>query len=422
MKFLNSTQTDQGHLRISVGYEHMGRPVEGATVAVIGHNDGGEAVQIEELRSDASGRCPEIELPTPPIDYSLTPESPMPYSVYDLRITAAGYEPIALKGLQVLPEATAVSNINLNPLGITAQELSIPQQIITISPHTLYKEYPPKYPEDEVKPLPEPTGFVVLDRVVVPETIVVHDGRPDNASAPRYYPLFRDYIKNVASSEIYATWPKESLKSNILAIISLTLNRVFTEWYRGQGKNFTITSSTQFDQAYFHGRNIFEEISQVVDDIFTTYITRPDIRQPLFSQYNDGKRVKNEGWLSQWGSKDLADKGYMAVDILKSYYGSDIYLDEAIKVAGVPSSFPGYALNIGASGDKVRTVQNQLNTISNNYPAIPKVAATGQYDETTAASVRKFQEIFNMPQTGIVDFATWYRISHIYVAVAKLAQ
>ena len=225
----------------------------------------------------------------------------------------------------------------------------------------------------------------------------------------------------MASCEIYANWPAASLKSNILAILSFTLNRVFTEWYRGQGKNFTITNSTAYDQAYSHGRNIFAEISQVVDEIFTSYITKPDIRQPLFSQYCDGVRVKREGWLSQWGSKDLADKGYSHLDILRNYYGSSVYIDTAAKVSGIPQSYPGYALTIGSSGDKVKVIQNQLNSISNNYPAIKKVAVDGVYGAGTAAAVKKFQEIFNMPINGIVDFATWYKISAIYVAVEKLA-
>jgi len=415
-------QGERGRLQVAVGFEGMGRPVERAAVAIIARDGDGEGSQIEELVSDASGRCEVVDLPAPPIDYSLVAGSPKPYATYDLRVSAPGFEPTIIRDVQILPDVTAISNVELNPVGIQVQRvIEPPVQTITILPHTLFGDFPPKIPEDEVKPLPAPTGFVVLDRVVVPEIIVVHDGRPDNPAAPRYYPLFRDYIKNVASSEIYATWPLESLRANILAIISFTLNRVFTEWYRGQGKNFTITSSTQFDQAYIHGRNIFEEISWVVDEIFNSYITRPDIRQPLFAQYNDGRRVNNPGWLSQWGSVDLANAGRSAIEILRHYYGANVYMDEAIKVAGVPQSFPGYALNIGASGDKVRTIQNQLNRISQNYPALPKMAVDGVYGQNTADSVRKFQQIFNMPQTGVVDFATWYRISHIYVAVTRMA-
>ena len=251
--------------------------------------------------------------------------------------------------------------------------------------------------------------------------MIVHDGHPTNVNAPKYWVPFKDYIKNVASSEVYANWPEETLKANILCIISFTLNRVFTEWYRNQGHDFTITSSTAVDQKYSHGRNIFTEISMVVDNLFNTYITRPGIRQPLFAQYCDGRRVSCPNWLSQWGSKYLGDQGYDAVSILRHYYGSDIYLANAPKVEGVPSSFPGTSLQTGSSGPNVRTIQEQLNTISNNFPAIPKVRVDGTFGEETRNAVLAFQRIFDLPQSGIVDFPTWYRISGIYVALARLA-
>ena len=196
---------------------------------------------------------------------------------------------------------------------------------------------------------------------------------------------------------------------------------MYTEWYRNKGKDFNITNSTAFDQAYFHGRGIFTEISQVVDEIFTTYITKPEIRQPLFSQYSDGIRVKREGWLSQWGSKDLADKGYAVIDILKNYYGPSVYLDTAQKVAGIPKSYPGTVLKLGSTGDAVRTIQTQLNAIANNYPAIGKQAVDGVFGQATDSAVRTFQQVFNLTVDGIVGLATWYKISEVYVAVEKLA-
>ena len=233
---------------------------------------------------------------------------------------------------------------------------------------------------------------------------------------------FKDYIKNVASCEIYPTWPVEALEANILAIISFTLNRVYTEWYRGKGYDFTITNSTAYDQAFVYGRNVFSEISEIVDYLFSTYITKPNIRQPLFTQYCNGSSVTCPGWLSQWGSKALGEQGYDAVEILRQYYGSEIYLTSAQTVGGVPSSYPGEVLQRGSSGNAVRTVQEQLNAISDNYPAIQKNAVDGIYGEATENAVRKFQEIFDLPQSGTVDFATWYQISNIYVAVEKLAQ
>ena len=295
-------------------------------------------------------------------------------------------------------------------------------ETISIQDNTLWGDFPPKIYENEIKELPPGTGFVVLPEVVVPEFIVVHAGHPTNTSAPQYWVPFKEYIKNVASGEIYANWPEETLRANILAIMSFTLNRVFTEWYRNQGYNFTITSTTALDQSYSHGRNIFTEISNVVDSLFTTYITRPNIRQPLFAQYCDGRRVTCPNWLNQWGSKYLGDQGHDAVSILRNYYGSDIYLMNANKVAGVPSSYPGTALQTGATGPNVRTIQEQLNAISNNFPAIPKIRVDGDFGEETRNAVMAFQRIFNMPQSGIVDFSTWYRISHIYVAVTGLAK
>ena len=417
MRTILANQADKGRLQLAVTQNNRARPVPDAKISIFRSGGSGGQTQIEEITTDGSGQTTEIELPAPPLDYSLVPGSPMPYSQYNIRVTAGGFAPMTINDIQILPDSLALQSCPLMPEEIAAQQEA---EAITINHHTLYYEYPPKTPEDAVKPLPPPTGFVVLDRVVVPETIVVHDGLPD-AKAPKYYLPFRDYIKNVASSEIYATWPDASIKANILCIISFVLNRVFTEWYRNKGKDFTITSSTAYDQAYFHGRNIFAEISHAVDEIFTTYITKPDIRQPLFSQYSDGIRVKREGWLSQWGSKDLADKGYTIIDILKNYYGSSVYLDQAVKVAGIPKSYPGTALRPGSTGDAVRTIQTQLNAIANNYPAIPKQAVDGVFGQGTQAAVKKFQEIFNLAQDGVVGLGTWYKISEIYVAVERLA-
>ncbi|MDR1664341.1 MAG: peptidoglycan-binding protein, partial [Clostridiales bacterium] len=192
-------------------------------------------------------------------------------------------------------------------------------------------------------------------------------------------------------------------------------------WYRNRGYDFTITNSTQFDQAFTYGRNIFADISLVVDEIFNTYITKPGIRQPLFTQYCDGKKSQCPGWMTQWGSKALGDQGYTAMDILKNYYGWDIYLTEAEQVEGVPSSFGGKSLQVGSTGAAVRTIQEQLNAITNNFPALKKVAVDGAYGQSTLNAVEKFQSVFKLPATGMVDKATWYKISEIYVAVTELA-
>ncbi|MCL2859909.1 MAG: peptidoglycan-binding protein [Oscillospiraceae bacterium] len=359
-----------------------------------------------------------VSLAAPALLLSQNPETEeRPYSEYNLIITAPNHRDIIIEGVQILPDTIAQQNVFMH----TDMQNKTTERI-QIEDNTLWGDFPLKIPEDAVKELPPPTGFVVLPQVVIPEYIVVHAGVPDDTSAPNYYVPFKDYIKNVASSEVYANWPTETLVANILAILSLTLNRVYTEWYRGKGFNFTITNSTRFDQAFTYGRNIFDEISVIVDNIFNTYITKPEIRQPLFAQYNDGQRVNNPGWLSQWGSKYLGDQGYDHMSILRNYYGNSIFLANANSVAGVPSSYPGTALQTGSSGSNVTIIQEQLNAISNNYPAIPKMRVDGIFGPQTRDAVITFQGIFNMPQSGIVDFSTWYRISHIYVAVAKLAE
>ena len=254
-----------------------------------------------------------------------------------------------------------------------------------------------------------------------PSYTVVHDGVPDDTSATNYYVRYRDYIKNVVSSEIYATWNENAIYANTLVIMSFTLNRVYTEWYRNRGYNFTITSSTAYDQKWMHGRNIYGNVDRIVDSIFNNYLSRPGVRQPIFTSYCDGRRVTCDG-LSQWGSQYLAGQGYTPIEIVRYYYGSDMYINSAVNISGVPSSWPGYNLSNGATGEKVRQIQTQLNRIARNYPAIPAVTADGIYGPATANAVRAFQRIFNLLQTGIVDFLTWYSISNIYVGVSRIAE
>ena len=294
-------------------------------------------------------------------------------------------------------------------------------QRIVIPPHTLFYEYPPKIEEAEIKPINE-NGEIVLSKVVVPEYIVVHDGPVNDSAAGNYYVRYKDYIKNVASSEIYATWPDDTIRANILAIMSFTLNRVYTEWYRNKGFDFTITSSTAFDHKWIPERNIFEPISVIVDELFADYLSRPNVRQPILTQYCDGRRVSCPNWLTQWGSKSLGEQGFSPIEILRYYYGDDMYINTAEQISGIPASWPGYDLKIGATGDKVRQLQEQLDAISSVYTAIPDISPDGIYGPATAEAVRKFQSIFGLPQTGVVDFATWYKISHIYVGITRIAE
>ena len=374
-----------------------------------------ETTQLEQLSTDSSGQTEVVDLDAPPLEYSLDENNDnMPYANYNVEVDAPGYESENIDNVEILPRSLAIQNVKLEKVqGEETENINSP-------PHTLYYEYPAKIPEDDITDVNEP-GEIVLSRVVVPEYIVVHDGTP-SSNARDYYVTYKDYIKNVASSEIYATWPRATLEANILAIMSFTLNRVYTEWYRNKGYDFTITSSTAYDQKWINGRNIFESISVVVDSIFDQYLSFPDVKQPILTQYCDGRRVTCPNWLSQWGSCNLGEQGYSTLEIIRNYYGSEMYINTAEQISGIPASWPGYDLTIGSSGQKVQQIQEQLNTIGKVYTAIGNVNVDGIFGEDTQRAVRNFQKIFDLPQTGIIDFATWYKISQIYVGITRIAE
>ena len=281
-----------GFLQVNVVSIVNNFPIQNATVRI--SSTAAPDQTIEEITTNSSGQTEEVTLDAPPLEYSLTPGDNRPYSEYNLEITAPGFKPQTILGTEILPDATAIQPAALEP-----EDDPVPlDQSIVIPDHTLYGNYPPKIAESEVKPVGE-SGEIVLSRVVVPQTIVVHDGPPTDSSAPNYYVPYRDYIKNVASSEIYATWPQSTITANVLAIMSFTLNRVDTEWYRNQGYDFTITSSTAYDHKWIHGRNIYESISLVVDEIFDNYLSRPDVKQPILTQYCDGRQVTCPNWMTK---------------------------------------------------------------------------------------------------------------------------
>ena len=390
--------TYTGTLQISVVSALGMSPISGATVTI--SYTGDPDSPIETLTTDESGQTPEINLKAPPRELSLTPDiTEQPYSEYNIQVTADGFETVLVSGSEILAGAYSLQPIRMNPLNVTEEE----EKVVVIPPHTLFGEYPPKIPEEEIKPMNE-TGEIVLSRVVIPEYVIVHDGDPEDPTAKNYWVRYKDYIKNVASSEIYPTWPESAIYANILVI-----------------QSFTITSSTAYDQKWIYGRNVFEEIDYLVDSIFTNYLSRPGVRQPIFTSYCDGNRTTCRG-LSQWGSQSLAEQGYSAIDIIHYYYGNDMYINSADIISGVPSSWPGYDLTIGSSGEKVRQLQQQLNRIAKNYPAIPTLIPDGIYGPDTADAVRMFQKIFHLPQTGIVDYPTWFEISDIYVGVTRISE
>ena len=352
---------DTGQYQVTVSDRLNNRPIENARVRI--SYTGAPDSTIEEVVTDSSGRTPVIELKTPPLEYSMEPVEQQPYSEYTIQIEAEGFEPKEIAGSQVLADT-----LSRQPTTLNVMESGETFQRIVIPPHTLFYEYPPKIEEAEIKPINE-NGEIVLSKVVVPEYIVVHDG-----------PV--------------------------------------------KGYDFTITSSTAYDHKWIYGRNIFASIDRIVDELFENYLSRPNVRQPILTQYCDGKQVqcRNRGWMTQWGSKALGDQGYSAIEILRTFYGNDMYINVAEAISGIPASWPGYDLDIGTSGNKVRQIQEQLNTIAEAYPAVPVVTVDGIYGPETQNSVRIFQSIFGLDQTGIVDYPTWYKIQEIYVAVSRIAE
>ena len=255
---------------------------------------------------------------------------------------------------------------------------------------------------------------------IIPNNITVHLGIPSDNSK-NITVSFTDYIKNVASSELYPTWPNSALRANIYAIISFALNRIYNEWYRSKGYNFDITNSSTYDQAFIEGRSVYQNISDIVDELFNDYIVKGNQVQPYFTRYCDGRKTTCDG-LSQWGSVTLANQGKTPLEILKNYYGSDIKIINDAKVGDNTEGYPGYVISLGSAGNPVLLIERDLKRIRKNYPAIPNITdELGIYTEEVENAVKKFQEIFSLPITGKVDKATWYKIKYVYTSVKKLA-
>lgn len=416
IRAMQNELSEKGKLQINVTSSVNSCPIGEAEIS-ISYTGVPENI-LERLTTDSSGQTEVIDLDAPPEEWSLNPENErQPYSEYTFDISAPGFEPVSIAGAEILANVKAIQNVRMRPSDASREE----EEVFVIPAHTLYGEYPPKIAEDEIKPVNE-SGEIVLSRVVIPEYIVVHDGSPRDSTAKNYYVKYKDYIKNVASSEIYATWPSNTIRANVLAIMSFTLNRVYTEWYRNKGYDFTITSSTAFDHKWIPERNVYDTISVIVDELFSNYLSRPNVRQPILTQYCDGRRVTCPNWMTQWGSKALGDEGLTPIEILRYYYGDDMYINTAQEISGIPASWPGYNLEEGSRGDKVRQMQEQLDVIAGAYPAIPSVRADGIYGPSTEEAVRKFQSVFGLPATGVVDYPTWYKISEIYVGVSRIAE
>lgn len=368
----------------------------------------------ERYTTDKNGAV-RVTVPAPAKSLSLEPDPPVrPYAVYDLRITLAGYVPISVYGVQVFDGIESVCSYDMVRLEDADGEIS---DTINVPPHGLFT-YPQSNRGDSVA-----SAFATANsrQVVVPENITVHLGSPGSDAVNVTVP-FIDYVKSVACSEIYPTWPENALIANINAEVTFVLNRIYTEWYPSQGYDFDVSASPAFDQYYVHRREIFSNVEAIVDTIFTNYISRTGFIEPIFAQFCDGARSACAG-LSQWGSVTLAQQGYESIEIVRYYYGQNTEIREAPIVESDPDSYPGQPLSEGSSGTAVLGLQNRLNRIAVNYPAIPFITLPdGNYEGSTAEAVRVFQQTFGLPQTGIADEDTWYRVVYVYNAVKRLAE
>ena len=395
---------EKGFLQVIVYKNNESDPLSNVSIEVKEKVSGNT---INTLITNEIGKTEKISLDSPPILYTMESTNNKPFSSYDIVITAQDKK-IFVENIQIFPSVTALQKVYINEM-----------KYLSIKDPILWGNFPLKDFESPIKLLTNFYNWVILPEVVIPEYIIVHADEKDK-TAQNHQVKFIDYIKNVACCEIYPTWPKETIKANVIAIVSYILNRVYTEWYRSNGYDFTITGSTKNDQAFDYERNIYLEISEIVDEVFTTYVTKPDIKQPLLAQYCDGKKKTCPGFMSQWGTKEMGDQGKSALQILKKYYGQEIILKKAKKIEGIPESYPGSILTIGTENHHVKTIQEQLNAISNNYPLLPKIKVDGVYGDLTEKNVQLFQEIFNLKKTGIVDEATWYKISQIYATITKM--
>ena len=398
-----------GILRIQAFAARQSSPVEGVTVTITG--DGFTVTR----RTDAEGSAGDVTLTTPDCALSLDENNTTtrPYAVCDLTAFKEGWRTVRIRGVQVFPGQVTLAQPEMIP--DTEETRDIPAEPIVIPAHALFAGGGGSGPDPTTNCDPK-----VLSRVIIPKNITVHLGRPA-ASARNVTVSFRSYIANVASSEVYPTWPEQALRANIHCQISLALNRIYTEWYPSKGYSFNITNSTSYDQYYVHGRTVFDVMVRLTDDIFNTYIRKTGTVNPYYAEYCDGKSVTCPG-LKQWGTVTLANQGRSALSILKYYYGSNIEIIRTNNIQSIPQSYPGSPLRQGSTGAAVFTLQRQLNRITKDYPFLGLLTVDGIFGRKMTETVKKFQKQFNLTADGVVGRSTWYKISYIYVSVKDLAE
>lgn len=399
-----------GILRIQAYQARQSAPAEGVAVNITG--DGFTASRT----TDAEGNAADLTIRAPDCALSLNEDNTTirPYAVCGLTASAAGYRTVRIEGVQIFAGQVTLARLEMIPETEEGRDVADPPVIIPT--HALFAGKGGSGPA----PVEDCTGSQVLDRVIIPKNITVHLGRPA-ASAQNVTVSFRDYIANVASSEVYPTWPVEALKANIHCQISLALNRIYTEWYPSKGYTFNITNSTSYDQYYVHGRTVFDVMVKLTDDLFNTYLRKTGTVNPFYSEYCDGKSVTCPG-LKQWGTVTLANQGRNALSILKYYYGSKIEIVRTGNIQSIPRSYPGRPVRQGDRGTAVFTLQRQLNRITKDYPFLGLLTVDGVFGAKMTETVKKFQKQFNLTADGVVGRQTWYKISYIYVSVKDLAE
>ena len=416
-----------GYLTVTATAGNSALPIGGATVNV--SRDG---IQLHTMTTDENGGTDSVPIEAPDKSTQLDPYyEGRPYVQCDIAISAAGFVTKVFYGAMISDEQTTILPVNMTPMAaydyIDDADMNIevpdPQRLeeIFLPEHNMKR---PQEPQKQEYPNFTNVNQRVLPAVVIPRNVRVHLGTPTSNATNVTVP-FKDYIKNVATHEIYSNWPEASLEANILCQISLLLNRVYTEWYRSRGYSFDITNSTRYDQYFVYQGAIAQNISVIVDRIFNRFVQREGHREPFYTEYCNGTTATCPG-LSQWGTVSLANRGYAPLEILRYYYPRDILIVETNNMQDVQESFPGYPLTQGMSGESVRAVQNMLNRIRVDYPVIPQInPPDGVFGAQTYNAVRAFQGVssFALPVVnGVVDRTTWFKIVYIYTAVKKLAE
>lgn len=398
-----------GYLTIQAQTAHDALPISGAQIWIMDDQE----KRVYHITTDESGKTESISLETLDRALSLNPDfHGTPFVSYNVLAFANGFNSVHIIGIPILEGERAIQQIEFTPMrrmqripSVTEIQIGAPAVSMTGSRHQTVPDTEPQ----------------VLRQVVIPNPITVHLGSP-NADAANVQVSFPNYVKNVASSEIYPTWPDASLRANIYAIITFALNRVYTEWYKSRGYSFDITNNTAYDQYFIYGRNIYESISLIVDEIFNEFVRRQTQIAPYFTSFCNGTTVTCAG-LSQWGTVTLANQGLTPLQILRSYYPKDVEIAETNIITGILSSYPGAALKLGSTGLDVQTIQTYLERVRRNYPAIPAIIdETGVFGESTKSAVSRFQSIFNLTPDGIVGKATWNKLSYLYASVTRLAE